>query len=223
MIGIVIPAHNEEEHLSDCLLAIQQAVDELSASVQVRVLVVLDSCTDQSLKLVQRAGINYLQCAVRCVGHARDLGVRTLIATGARWIACTDADSKVDRFWLKQQLSHQPADVICGVVEVDSWQHLSSLTRQRYLQHYCDDMDHRHIHGANLSFSAEAYIKSGGFGALTCHEDVGLVKRMLNLQYKVIWSNRVRVMTSSRLIARTPQGFSTFLKQLETTAYCPET
>ena len=86
MIGIVIPAHNEEEHLSDCLLAIQQAVDELPASVQVRVLVVLDSCTDQSLKLVQRAGINYLQCAVRCVGHARDLGVRTLIATGARWM-----------------------------------------------------------------------------------------------------------------------------------------
>ncbi|HCK63067.1 MAG TPA: glycosyl transferase, partial [Acinetobacter radioresistens] len=39
MIGIVIPAHNEEEHLSDCLLAIQQAVDELPASVQVRVLV----------------------------------------------------------------------------------------------------------------------------------------------------------------------------------------
>lgn len=76
-------------------------------------------------------------------------------------------------------------------------------------------MDHRHIHGANLSFSAAAYLQVGGFEALTCHEDVGLIQRFLDFEYQIIWSNLVRVTTSSRLNARAPNGLSSFLKQLE--------
>lgn len=223
MIGIVIPAHNEEQHLPACLQSIRQAIAELGPlSEKVRVLVVLDSCTDQSLQQVKQAGVEYMCCTAHCVGKARDIGVRYLIEAGARWIACTDADTRVDTQWLKQQLQHQPADVICGVVEVDDWQQLSAMTRQRYLKHYHDHMGHRHIHGANLSFSADAYLNAGGFAALKCHEDVKLVERMLEQHCQVIWSNRVRVITSSRLNARAPQGFAAFLNQLET-VHCQKT
>lgn len=219
MIGIVIPACNEEQYLEKCLHYIHLAIQALpTLSQEVRVLVVLDSCNDQSLEIVQNAGVNYLQCSFRCVGKARDLGVRHLINSGATWIACTDADTWVDTQWLLQQLNHQPADAICGVVEVDSWRNFSILTRKKYLAHYQDVMNHTHIHGANLSFSSVAYLRAGGFKVLCCHEDIHLIKKMQSLNLKIIWSNLVRVKTSSRLNARAPEGFSSFLHQLEITS-----
>jgi Glycosyl transferase family 2 len=216
MIGIVIPACNEEHYLQDCLNAIQNAVEALpDTKTKVQVLVVLDSCNDRSLEIVQHAGVDYLECNFHCVGKVRDLGVRHMIRLGVTWIACTDADSCVDSQWLLQQLNHQPADAICGVVEVDSWKKFSALTRKNYLAHYQDTMDHSHIHGANLSFSAISYIQSGGFEALSSHEDVQLIKRMIDMDFNVIWSNLVRVKTSSRLHGRAPEGFANFLYQLE--------
>lgn len=77
-------------------------------------------------------------------------------------------------------------------------------------------MGHGHIHGANLSFSREAYLKAGGFLGLSCHEDVDLVQRMLAQDFKVLWSNQVRVTTSSRLDGRVDEGFAHFLKNLDT-------
>ncbi len=106
--------------------------------------------------------------------------------------------------------------LICGVVSVDSWAHLTPQTRKDYMAHYQDKMGHRHIHGANLNFSAESYLAVGGFAPLRCHEDVDLVKRFESKGYAITWSNRVRVITSSRLQARATEGFAAFLANLET-------
>lgn len=215
MIGVVIPACNEEENIQACLIAVQRAIQQLDNRVAVKVVVVLDSCEDQTLQRVQDFNVDHLCCAVRCVGKARDLGVRYLIDQGVTWIACTDADSCVDPHWLTQQCSHQPVDLICGVVTIEDWQDLCLRTQALYKAHYQDRMDHRHIHGANLGFSCDAYLKVGGFKGLSCHEDVDLVQRMLDEQYNVVWSNRVRVTTSSRLEGRVDEGFAHFLKNLQ--------
>lgn len=223
MIGIVIPAHNEAHDLRACLAAIQQSIQllQLSQEREARVLVVLDNCSDDSLAIVKAAGVAYLSCHFSCVGQTRDFGIRHMIGLGATWIACTDADSCVDPQWLLQQCMHQPTDAICGVVQIDNWHTLSSDTQKQYLNHYQDCMDHRHIHGANLSFSSSAYIQAGGFKALSCHEDVNLVERMQTMNLKIVWSNLVRVTTSSRLDARAPEGFASFLQQLEETPTAP--
>nr|WP_254423181.1 hypothetical protein [Psychrobacter sp. DAB_AL32B] len=76
-------------------------------------------------------------------------------------------------------------------------------------------MGHHHIHGANLSFSSDAYVAVGGFAHIACHEDVDLVRRFEAQSYAITWSNRVRVMTSSRLQARATEGFAAFLNNLE--------
>lgn len=215
-MAVVVPAYNEAETLGACLAAIQQAIAQLPPAVpEVKVLVVLDSCDDQSVEIVQQAGIDYLCCEVRCVGKARDLGVRAMIAEGAEWIACTDADTLVDEQWLSAQYAHQPAALICGVVEIKDWSPLSAAARQKYLRHYQDKMDHRHVHGANLSFSAAAYLKAGGFQASSCHEDVQLVEQMQCLNLHIVWSNQVRVTTSSRLDSRVSDGFAAYLNRLE--------
>lgn len=232
-IAIVIPAHNEAMTINICLAAVQTAIEQLPSTITATVLVVLDSCSDNTLGLIKSAkyksaqvknitiksaGVNYLSCDYRCVGRVRDLGIRHAIASGATWIACTDADSVVTADWLTQQIAHikdQPTDMICGVVSVDSWTHLTPQTRKDYMAHYQDRMGHRHIHGANLSFSAETYLAVGGFAPLGCHEDVDLVKKFESKGYVIIWSNRVRVMTSGRLQARASEGFAAFLANLE--------
>ena len=238
-IGIVIPAHNEAMTITKCLASVQAAIEQLPSTITATMLVVLDSCSDNTLELVksvqvesaqakntkiENADVNYLCCGYlccdyQCVGQVRDLGIRHAIASGATWLACTDADSVVTPDWLIQQIAHikdQPTDMICGVVSVDSWAHLTPQTRKDYMAHYQDKMGHRHIHGANLSFSAESYLAVGGFAPLGCHEDVDLVKRFESKGYAITWSNRVRVITSSRLQARATEGFAAFLANLET-------
>ncbi|WP_122902279.1 glycosyltransferase [Acinetobacter sp. B51(2017)] len=214
MIGVVIPACNEEDNIQACLLAVKRAIQQLHVDIEVKVVVVLDSCEDQTLQRVQALQVDYLSCQLRCVGQARDLGVRHLIEQGVTWIACTDADSCVHPDWLMQQLEHQPADLICGVVIIEDWQNLSAHAQELYQAHYQDRMHHRHIHGANLSFSRDAYLQVGGFQGLSCHEDVDLVQRMQSQQRQIVWSNQVRVTTSSRLEGRVDDGFAHFLKKL---------
>ena len=213
-IGIVIPAHNEEEYLNACLQAVQNAIIQLN-HVVIDVVVVLDNCSDQSLSIVKDNHMNWLVCNYGCVGQARDLGIRHLIAQGATWIACTDADSCVDLDWLKCQMYHLPTDAICGTVSLDNMNHLSVSTQRRYSEHYQDRMGHQHIHGANLSFSAQVYTEVGGFEPISCHEEVSFIQKLILKKYTIVWSNLVRVTTSSRLTARAPQGLSHFLIQLE--------
>lgn len=217
-IAIVIPAHNEALTITNCLASVQTAIRQLPSTITAYPLVVLDSCTDDTLALVKAAGVDYICCEYHCVGRVRDMGIRHAIAHGATWLACTDADSVVTTDWLVQQvehITHQPTDMICGVVSVDSWAHLTPQTREDYIAHYQDIMGHRHVHGANLSFSGEAYLAVGGFAPLPCHEDVGLVKKFETRGYAITWSNRVRVITSSRLEARAKEGFAEFLVNLE--------
>ena len=217
-IGIVIPAHNEAMTIAKCLASVQSAIKQLPSTIKVYPLVVLDSCTDDTQSIVKAAGVDYLFCDYQCVGQVRDIGIRHAIANGATWLACTDADSVVAVDWLVQQIehiSHQSTDVICGVVDVDSWAHLTLQTRENYIDHYQDKMGHPHIHGANLSFSSDAYLAVGGFAHIPCHEDVDLVRKFKAEDFSMIWSNRVRVTTSSRLQARASEGFAAFLNNLE--------
>lgn len=217
-IGIVIPAHNEAMTISACLKSIHKAITQLPSTILPYPLVVLDGCTDETLALVKNAGVDYIECDCHCVGRVRDIGIRHVIENDATWITCTDADSIVTTDWLVQQVNHieqQSTDMICGVVSVDNWAHLTPQTQEAYILHYQDMMGHRHIHGANLSFSSKSYLAVGGFAPLPCHEDVDLVKKFKDQGYVVTWSNKVRVITSSRLDARANGGFAAFLANLE--------
>ena len=217
-IGIVIPAHNEAMTIAKCLASVRSAIEQLPSTIKAYLLVVLDNCTDDTQSIVKAAGVDYLCGDYQCVGQVRDIGIRHAIANGATWLACTDADSVVAVDWLVQQIEHitqQPTDMICGVVDIDSWAHLTAQTREDYIAHYQDRMGHHHIHGANLSFNSEAYLAVDGFAHLPCHEDVDLVKRFEKQGFDITWSNRVRVLTSSRLQARADGGFAAFLNNLE--------
>lgn len=215
MIGVVVPAHNEEQLLGECLSAIGAAASQAElAGEEVCVLVVLDSCTDASAAIAAEHGVHTLALAAKNVGQARALGAQWLLDRGARWIACTDADSRVGTNWLVAQLA-LGTDAVCGTVRVEDWQASFPEDAQiRYLSAYEQRDGHRHIHGANLGFSAQAYRLAGGFLPLPCHEDVNLVRELERCGASIAWSCTPLVVTSARLASRAAGGFGDYLQSL---------
>ncbi|WP_242167928.1 MULTISPECIES: glycosyltransferase [unclassified Pseudomonas] len=214
MIGIVIPAHNEERHISACLASIQRAIAHPAlAHQQVQLLVVLDACSDETATRVSAMGVATLEVSVRNVGKARAVGAEQLLEVGAQWLAFTDADTVVPADWLVRQIGFG-ADAVCGTVEVDSWSEYGESVRSRYLELYQFTENHRHIHGANLGLSADAYLNAGGFQHLVAHEDVQLVADLERIGARIVWTATNPVVTSARRDYKCRGGFGEYLASL---------
>lgn len=227
MIGIVIPAHNEELYLDACLRAARAAATDAALNgEEVHIVVALDSCSDGSRAIVERhaaqtgAGckVDHLCVAARNVGSARAAGVRHMLARGARWLAFTDADTEVAPTWISEQLRLN-VDVVCGTVAVQDWtphRHNADILREHFNNSYTDADGHQHIHGANMGVSAAAYLRAGGFESLACSEDVALVAALQRTGARFAWSAAPRVTTSARSDAKARGGFGdTLLRYAE--------
>ncbi|MEM5385849.1 glycosyltransferase [Paraburkholderia phymatum] len=214
MIGIMIPAHNEEELLADCLQAarVASAHPELHGET-VRIVVALDSCTDGSAAIARCFDTHALTLDVRNVGKARAAGATALLVLGVRWLAFTDADSRVEPDWLVAQLA-LGAEAVCGPVTIDDWGAHDAMTRDAFYRAYLNADGHRHVHGANLGVSALAYCRAGGFPPLACSEDVALVGLLVATGARIAWSAAPRVVTSARIASRVKGGFGDTLTAL---------
>ncbi|MHC8314282.1 glycosyltransferase family 2 protein [Pseudomonas sp. LB3P31] len=214
MIGVVIPAHNEEQHISACLASILIAAQHPGLQGrEVRVLVVLDDCSDDTVERVGAMQVPTLKVCFRNVGKARAAGAEQLLEAGAQWLAFTDADTVVPADWIARQLDCM-ADAVCGTVEVDSWGEHGEGVRSRYLERYQFIENHRHIHGANLGLSADAYKNAGGFQHLAAHEDVHLVADLERISARIVWTASNPVVTSARKDYKCKGGFGEYLASL---------
>lgn len=226
MLAVLIPVHNEAEHLPATLAAVASAaVDPGLRGEPVQVVVALDGCTDGSAEIARDAGALTVATPGGRVGVARAAAAQLALQHGARWLACTDADTQPETGWLRAQLQlHDEAgfDAVCGTVAVRDWQrHWGPLARVLQQQHdssYEDRDGHRHIHGANLGVSAPAYARCGGFQPLASSEDVALVGALLSAGARISWSSAPRVLTSARRRFRAPAGFGALLQRLESQA-----
>ncbi|SMP56098.1 glycosyltransferase [Noviherbaspirillum suwonense] len=214
MIGVLIPAHDEEACLADCLDAVFRAAAHPGlGGEQVVVAVALDACSDRSEQLAAAYPVTLIRLDARNVGMARAAAAVALLDAGADWLACTDADTVVADDWLHQQLrlrDEAGADAVCGTISVTDWTpHLARLQAllQRFHASYTDADDHRHIHGANFGVSAQAYRRAGGFQAVTCSEDVALVMALQADGARIAWSAAPRVVTSARIASKARGGF----------------
>jgi glycosyltransferase involved in cell wall biosynthesis len=215
VIAAIVPAHNEEEHLAVCVESLTQAArcPALLGEPAV-IVVVLDHCTDASEAVARRCGAVTVALHARNVGAARALGAQRAIELGARWLAFTDADTVVEPGWLAAQLALR-ADAVCGTVAVRDWGAYGERMRRHYEATYTDADGHRHIHGANLGVSTEAYVAAGGFPPLQSSEDVALVDELKAQGASIAWSALPRVVTSARRLFRAPLGFGATLLRVE--------
>ncbi|WP_457808819.1 glycosyltransferase [Kushneria sp. EE4] len=213
-IGVVVPAHNEEQHLPECLRALRGAADHARGlGHEVTLVVVLDSCQDRSAAIAADHGVIPVSVTARNVGVARHAGVLAL-PPGIDWLAFTDADTCVPDTWLTA-LYGFGTEAVCGGVHLSQWQGLSPMLRTRYLAHQRRNVGRQHIHGANMGISMAAYQRLGGFRPLRCHEDVDLIERHLAAHGSLTWAPALRVMTSARCQARAPEGLGALLYALE--------
>ena len=214
VIGVVIPAHDEERSIGTCLESVLRAAGHRDLmGEQVEVWVVLDGCSDRTASIASRHPVRTATVDLRNVGAARATGAELALAGGARWLAFTDADSHVAPDWIVRQLE-LGADVVCGTVAVDDWsdhRHRAGPLRDHFRATYQDVDGHAHIHGANLGVSAAAYRRAGGFMALATSEDVALIRALEKSGARIAWSAAPRVVTSARRVARAPLGFAAAL------------
>lgn len=218
MIGVCIPAHNEEALIRRCLLSVLGAARHPSLRGEpVLILLVVDASSDRTASVGAIEGVAQISVSHRNVGLARGEGASALISAGARWLAFTDADSFVPSDWIARQISY-PADAVCGTVRAIDWgvhgPRGSSLRRTFYAR-YRDAEGHRHVHGANLGVSAKSYAEVGGFDALPTGEDHALIKKLREAKARIIYTAKPHVWTSARRRARAPNGFAASLLRLE--------
>lgn len=215
MLAVVVPAHNEAEHIGACVQALFVARGCKSLQGEpVAVIVVLDACTDGTAAVARSGGAVTVTVNARNVGVARARGAELALQLGARWLAFTDADTLVAPDWLAAQLA-LGCDAVCGTVAVRDWGSYAERTRRHHDTTYRDIDGHRHIHGANLGVSAAAYRRVGGFRPLVSSEDVALVQALQACAATIAWSAAPRVVTSSRRNYRAPAGFGAALERAE--------
>jgi glycosyltransferase involved in cell wall biosynthesis len=220
-VGVVVPAHDEQDQLPSCLAAVQRAAAPLA--VPVHLVVVADACADQTAAVARAAGAEVVEIRARSVGVARKAGMREVLRRTQHldpatvWLATTDADTLVPRAWLRRQLRHanQGWDAVVGTVTVADWSQHPPEVPPLFLERYGTHRGaHPHVHGANLGLRAQAYLAAGGFGAVPTAEDHELVSALTGAGSQILRTTRLTVVTSARRCARAPLGFGHLLSTL---------
>lgn len=214
MIGVLVPAHNEEALIGRCLRSIGQAARHPALRGEpVQVVVALDRCRDGTARVAAEHGAHAVRLRRGNAGRARALAAQTAIARGARWLASTDADSSVPFDWLAGQLACA-ADAFCGMVRVEDWEDYPLPVARRYDELHVPHDGHPHVHGANLGVATDWYLRCGGFPALPAHEDIALVEALERAGAGIARLASPAVVTSARSIGRAPEGFAGYLMRM---------
>ena len=221
-VVVVVPARDEERLVGRCLAALQaarQAARAVLPDLTVDLVLVLDRCTDGTRSVaLGHLDVRLLDVAEGRAGAARAAGVRDALsrstADPARtWVASSDADSAVPPGWILDQVRRADAgaDVVVGTVRPDP----TDLTADQLAAWRATRVPGRpngHVHGANLGVRADAYLRVGGFPDQPEHEDVDLVGALRVSGARVVASDASDVLTSGRMVGRTPGGYAGYLR-----------
>jgi glycosyltransferase involved in cell wall biosynthesis len=231
-VGVIVPAHDEQDLLPACLASVRRAAQALRG-MPVHLVVVADACRDRTVRVARRGGASVVSIDARSAGAARAAGVREVLRRTGQldpanvWLATTDADTLVPATWLRQQVRHagQGWDAIVGTIQVADWSGYPPGTRSLFRERYegvelVEGVEggagqHGHVHGANLGFRASAYLRAGGFPELPTAEDHALVAALTAGGSRVLRTRALPVITSARRESRAPHGFSHYLARME--------
>jgi glycosyltransferase involved in cell wall biosynthesis len=223
LVGVVVPAHNEQDLLPACLASLRRAARALRGP-QVHLVVVADACRDRTAGVARRGGAGVVTIGARSVGAARAAGVREVLRRARHldpadvWLATTDADTLVPACWLREHVRYgdQGWDAVAGTVRVADWSGYRPEVRSLFHTRYGTGTGpHTHVHGANLGVRAAAYLRAGGFPDVPTAEDRALVAALTAAGGRVRRTRALAVVTSARREARAPHGFSDYLAELE--------
>jgi glycosyltransferase involved in cell wall biosynthesis len=219
-VCVLVPARNEEDLLPRCLASIRRACACAEGLATTDIVIAVDSCTDHTGRIARRMIAGHGTVARTQAGN---VGVARAVAASLAlqrwkgslnrcWIANTDADSEVPSTWLEQQLAlaEDHVEAVAGTVTVDTFTEHDPIVRELFRKTYviAGDGSHPHVHGANLGFRADAYLRAGGWRNLATAEDHDLWKRLGETAAPRLSVSHIRVATSGRRNGRAPHGFA---------------
>lgn len=252
-VCVTVPVRNEEELLPSALCALTEQKKlngERLPHELYEVILLINNTQDHSREIAQRFQRLYpsfkLHIAERNfrkskanVGNVRRLLMDEacrrieLRGSGDTAILSTDADTRVARNWIAQNLEElrKGAEIVGGRVIVLPCERdrLDSTTRTLHrhdhvyrrlicwLEDRCDPQTHdpwprHHQHfGSSLAIRPEVYKAVGRLPRKPFFEDVAFYDELIRRDVRIRHSNKVRVFTSARLTGRAPAGFSTQL------------
>ena len=222
-VGVIVPAHNEQDLLPFCLASLRRAARALHRT-PVHLVVVADACSDKTAQVAEHSGAAVVTITARSAGPARAAGVREVLRRTGHldpadvWLATTDADTLVPACWLRRQVrdANRGWDAVAGTIRITDWSGYPPGTRALFQERYAAGTGpHSHVHGANLGFRAAAYLRAGGFSDVATAEDHALVRALIATGGRVHRTRTLTVITSARRVARAPHGFSSYLRRLE--------
>ncbi|TSI13871.1 glycosyltransferase family 2 protein [Brevibacterium aurantiacum] len=230
--AVIVPAHNEEDEIEGSLESVMASVAHARrtcAVVHIRVIVVADACTDNTLDLVtdfasRNPIVEVVTVSFNNVGFARNAAgehfigqrrIHTQQELGALWLAFTDADSRVPEHWIASHIRNAELGVDCivGTVAPRPETGTVELLAKWHAAHELGE-DHPYVFGANLGVRGTYFELVGGIPPLPCGEDAALVAAVLDAGGRVLRTDTCRVLTSARLEGRAAGGFSTYLQEL---------
>ena len=229
MVGVAIPARNERRDIAAALRAIKRALDHPAMYRTRRIIVVADDDSDDNSGELAKETLGrdgeVVMGRFGSAGAARGAAVSRLLELADRlpphevWLATTDADSRVPSSWLGAQIGwwKMGADAVAGLVK-PIWEGKgTSPLRHRYeamMAALGTGPGHPHVFGANLGFTAEAYLKAGGLSPLATGEDHALWNALRASGCRAVSVADDPVLTSTRLVGRAPGGFASLLTDL---------
>jgi cellulose synthase/poly-beta-1,6-N-acetylglucosamine synthase-like glycosyltransferase len=112
--AVLVPAHNEEVTICDCVPSLQRAS---RGDLDIQIVVIADNCEDQTAEVAARAGARVLlrqDPRLPGKGHALDFAFKTLLSEGFDAFLIVDADSEIsNNFFLEAgELLRSGADAV---------------------------------------------------------------------------------------------------------------
>jgi len=160
MVGLVIPAYNEEQYLPRLLSS------ALNQSVKFSEITVVDSgSTDRTVEIAKKFGARVIT-GKRCVNYNRHIGI---ISSRSHIVACVDADSMLNENYvksIKECFDSSTVALVAPAYNDNPVQRSISLLRE--LQSFMKEIFTRDYNipipfGANMIIRRTSYLKVGGF------------------------------------------------------------
>ena len=219
----VIPARDEEARVPLAIASLRRR--------GLRVIVVANGCRDRTATAAHQAGATVIEAPALHggVGQARRIGFAAALRDDPSWLLTTDADCVVPPGTIPLVLHRlERCDAVFGRVEPDATEfarlppivrrHGALEDRRDALRAHLDGLlapepwdplpRHGQSPGAFVAFRTAAYLATGGFAPVPCHEDRLLAEALDRIGARVArpWGAVVRA--SCRLKGRAPGGMA---------------